>query len=118
MKRTIFALLALFGASAVPAQAVACDRDCQRILLFGGAFALGRATAPRAAPQYPQAGYGQQPGYGGGYAGQQYATQPRVVRVPATVVHVDGARHLPGGGCVQSNGRVGVVQNGMCFVPD
>lgn len=35
-----------------------------------------------------------------------------------TTVRVAGARHLSDGKCVQSNGRVGVDRNGMCFVSD
>lgn len=69
---------------------------------------LGIMCPGRVQPQYPA----------GQYARPGYAPPPQVARVPATTIVVTGARHLPGGGCVQSNERVGIVKNGMCFVPD
>jgi len=50
-----------------------------------------------------------------------YYYPPRVIYIPSTVVHVDGARHLPGGRCevsVNSRWMQGVDRDGMCFVRD
>lgn len=104
-KKLLFAVAAFAAMATVAMPARACDEDCQKLAIGVGAFLYGRATAPQ---QYPAAGQYARPGY----------APPRVVYVPATTVVVTGARHLPNGGCVQSNGRVGVVRDGMCFVAD
>ena len=68
-------------------------------------------------------------GFGNGYGhphrpmlvAPAYYAPPRVVYIPSTVVHVDGARHLPNGKCeiwINSRWLRGVDRNGMCYVED
>ena len=111
MRKLMVVLAALAASVVVATPATACDRDCQRILLFSGAFALGRAPA---AP----------PTYGGGYARQPAVIyvqpQPRVVYVPATTIVVAGAVDNGDGTCTQTNGGKGVIlaDGRTCFVPN
>lgn len=102
MKRTFFVLLALFGAM------VACPIWAGQIY---GSVGVG-------------IGFGS--GYGYPYrpmpifvAPMYYA--PRIINLPSTIVHVDGARYLGNGRCkvlVNSRWLRGVDRNGMCYVED